>query len=316
MRTSQQNVSLSRETFHCAKQTSACLAELYEHLLNDEKFQFILPGKFQSDKLEGTFGKYRQMNGGNLYASVRQFLEADRSEKMKNLAKVNLKLSEIKDIFKPSKDALNDNITSLASEILSCVMTDDTIDLNPFVPNADLNILYYVAGCFSRTLSYQTQCIACKERLLSSNESSSELTIKKRDFLNQVNRGGLTIPNEVVFLLCIQAWIFYNMIIVQPYLKELIFSCNLSSQKIFETSFLNYLDEFEETQLLFLVPICKESHSFCPFVSKLTRKLFNVFSKNLISELNSEIHKNKKVKNDQKRSPTNYKVKKLQSQTS
>jgi hypothetical protein len=87
---------ISKETMHCAKQTCEAIASLSEYLIHEKNFKIFLPGKCQSDKIEGRFGKYRQMNGGNLYASVRQILEAERTIRVKNLVKLNLELSKIR----------------------------------------------------------------------------------------------------------------------------------------------------------------------------------------------------------------------------
>ena len=68
------------------------------------EFEFVLLGKIQSDKIEGRFGKYRQMVGGNLYASVRQFVEADRTIKMLNLSKMNFAICDVKEMFAEPAD--------------------------------------------------------------------------------------------------------------------------------------------------------------------------------------------------------------------
>ena len=67
----------------CSKHTSAALASLGEFLITEKGFDYFLTGKAQSDKIENQFGKARQMSGGNLYSSVRQFLESDRILKIK-----------------------------------------------------------------------------------------------------------------------------------------------------------------------------------------------------------------------------------------
>jgi hypothetical protein len=87
---------LSWETFSAAKHSSACLADQTEHLLEQEKFQYVLLEKLQSNPLEGRFGTNRQMSGCNMYASVKQIVESDRCLRIKNLEKLNLSLSEIK----------------------------------------------------------------------------------------------------------------------------------------------------------------------------------------------------------------------------
>jgi hypothetical protein len=94
---------LRRPSFTYAKHSSAAIAALSEYLILEKGFTYVLTAKAQSDKIEKQFGICRQMNGGNLYASVRQFLEAHRTIWVKNLASLNLTMSEIKDIFCDSK---------------------------------------------------------------------------------------------------------------------------------------------------------------------------------------------------------------------
>lgn len=308
-----QSVSFSRETFQCAKQSSAVLASLYEQLIEVENFTYFLPGKCQSDKLEGKFGKYRQMIGGNMYASVRQFLEANRSEKIRNLAELNIAINQIKDIFSEPSETVKEVAQKSATDILCCIVTDNSIELVPNVPSSELNILYYVAGCFSRSLCRQTKCQNCKA-LLVSTENISICVNNEADFLNSVNRGGLTKPTELVFILCIQAWHFFQSIMAQPALKHFLVSENVHSRLVFQTAFEMYLNEFEETRLVFLVQTCQTRHSFKPFAWKLSKKLFNIFSKNLVADFNSAIAYSTPNRNtNTKRLSNVHKVTKLQS---
>ena len=54
------NHGLTKETFQAARHTSEGVASICEFLLTDKKFDFVLPIKFQNDKIEGKFGKIRQ----------------------------------------------------------------------------------------------------------------------------------------------------------------------------------------------------------------------------------------------------------------
>jgi len=42
-------------------------------------FEYILPGKLQTDNLKRRFGLYRRLCGANYYVSVAQVLEAEKS---------------------------------------------------------------------------------------------------------------------------------------------------------------------------------------------------------------------------------------------
>ena len=133
-------------------------------------------------------------------------------------------------------------------------------------------------------------------------------------FFNQVNRGGLTIPSEICFLACIQAWSLYQTLSGSQNLQNLLYSSNLSSRKIFEVVLLKYIDTSEETQLLFRNRCCEKGHSFSSFLASFAQKMFNLFSKNFVAVLNSEIHSKKRPNsNESKRNPSKHKISKLQS---
>ena len=315
---------LSKETFMCAKHSTAALANLSEHLLEEENFEYFLTGKAQSDKLEHRFGKSRQMSGGNLYASVRQFLESDRTIQIKNLAKLNLSLSEIKDLFTESLHEKNEKVEEIADQIFQCLNSTARIEQCPQVPSTEANILFYVAGRFALSLCNKENCLNCKEHLVSTQDDSnfqvvnipdkdSETEIEKQ-YLNQVNRGGLTIPSEFIFMTCVQAWNYHSLIVKDPHLSSLLFTPNISAQKIFQHSFLKYLDSNESSSRFFLLNLCKSGHSSSEHVFQIAGKIFNLFSKNFVSDKNSEIHSLKGRKEPEaKREPTKIKVAKLQS---
>ena len=322
---SESKCKLSRETFMCSKHTSAALASLGEFLITEKGFDYFLTGKAQSDKIENRFGKARQMSGGNLYTSVRQFLESDRILKIKNLASLNRSMAEIRDIFSEANQAHSELTEALGAEIASKFLEDDEVELSPPVPIADANVLFYVAGSFSRSLCYHSTCSSCKERLVPPNSenvqfavinlsSDSSLIESPTALFDQVNRGGLTIPSELAFLTCIQAWKFYGEIINRPELKRLLFTPNSSSQILFQTALVKVLLSTEETKATFLTDECGQGHKFEAFTLLLTRKIFNLFSKNFASAANSEIHSKKsRLSYNSKRDPVGFKVSKLQS---
>ena len=49
--------------------------------------EYVLTGKIQSDFLEMRFGRYRQLNGVNYFATERQFLQAEKAIRVKSLIK-------------------------------------------------------------------------------------------------------------------------------------------------------------------------------------------------------------------------------------
>ena len=75
---------LSGPTFHAAKITTANLVHIANDLLDKKNIENVLFGAIQSDYLEGRFGWYRQLCGGNYFNSVLQFLQAEKKTKKKH----------------------------------------------------------------------------------------------------------------------------------------------------------------------------------------------------------------------------------------
>ena len=314
-----QGSGLSRETFQAAKHSSECIAALSEHLIEEKSFKYVLPIKFQNDKIEGRFGKIRQMCGGNIFASTRQFLESERSLRLMNLANLDLDHHEIKEIFSKSKQERDENSDELSHKIVSSVVTDsDFVELVPNIPSSDKDTLLYVTGSFARQLVLSTNCEGCEKLLLdSSPEPEGTLVSQSLSFISQVNRGRLSFPTELSFLVCCHAWQLYSAIINDVELKKLLHSPTASGRKVFTKALTKYFESSDETRLFFLDQTCSNGHYFFAHLQSFASKCFNVFTKNFVSELNSQIHRQKQRNHssEQKRNPTDYKVTKLQSQT-
>ena len=60
------------------KHTVKCYTELVPYLLNKLGLKFALPGRFQTDDLEGRFGKHRRFAGTNYHISVREIKESEK----------------------------------------------------------------------------------------------------------------------------------------------------------------------------------------------------------------------------------------------
>ena len=58
---------------------------LIQHLLETKGLGYILTGNIQPDPLEKRFGRYRQLSGANYFGSEKQFLDAEKSIRVKFL---------------------------------------------------------------------------------------------------------------------------------------------------------------------------------------------------------------------------------------
>ena len=319
----------SPETFQAAVQTSEGLASLSEYLILEKQQSYVLLGKIQSDRLEGRFGKLRQMAGGNMFASVRQFLESERTLKIQNLASLDLSLSEIWDMFQNSSQEKSIVLEALASEIINSLDLTE-MGQKPFnLHENDENSLFYVASYFSRSIKKGLKCEECQSLLTSSDiaavnitlEHDPKLTLEENQsrvsYINEVNRGGLVYPSELMFSACLLAWELYQKIRSKPDLSEKLLQPNISSQRLFSLCFLLYLKSAEATRLQLIHFECLNGHEFSGIMEFLGKKFFNVVSKNFVSQKNSEIHAKKKRPADEsesKRISSVLKVKKLQSE--
>lgn len=70
---------LTQDTYTAVLHTTSTLIEVCKYLLTELEFDFVLLGKFQTDGLEGRFGQYRQLSGGNSLVSVQQVLESEKN---------------------------------------------------------------------------------------------------------------------------------------------------------------------------------------------------------------------------------------------
>ena len=97
---------LSRPTFNAALQTSGAFPPLIDYLLDECNIEYVLSGHIQSDFLESRFGWYRQLCGANYYNSVLQFMQAEKTIRMRSLVKMGFSLTGIKNIFESTADEI------------------------------------------------------------------------------------------------------------------------------------------------------------------------------------------------------------------
>ena len=64
------NSDLANEIFTACLQSMRAMPSLAKYLLYKHEFEYVLPGKFMSDPIEGRFGWYRQVNGANFNKAV------------------------------------------------------------------------------------------------------------------------------------------------------------------------------------------------------------------------------------------------------
>ncbi len=308
---------LTEETFLACIQTTFATIEVTRELLGNDEFRYVLTGNLQSDPIERRFGWYRQLAGSNYFVSVRQILEAEKSIRLKSLVKyAGLSISEVKETFEVA-EAAQDLEVQEESDKLNMILEHNVTDLTALNVE-DTNIVFYIAGCFARSLCKNLKCLHCIN-LLKKNDDIPEMRFetadsllheeRKKDFIDQINRGGLCYPSDSVFMTCLHVWKFYHDIVSQSEAKEHMITAS-EPRKVFVHAFMTVCVDQEETNCL-MSQECEDGHEFKKYFERLTYKMFNTFMKNVCAEKNSEIHKGKKRSLN---TSDSRKIKKLQSE--
>ena len=206
----------------------AALANLSTYLVEKCNFSSAFPGVFVNDWIERRFGRYRQFHGGNYYVSVRQVFEAEKKIKVSTLLKYHdFKLKDMQvldDTEKEEQEA--QNLLSFPVSTLP--------DISCFC-SEDRNIILYVSGYVSFSLSKSLKCSDCKNHI---NEEKILEIICDSDVFNESdlfltelrNRGGLKYPSAFVFTQSSIAYYVFGLIKEDNfYVKNIYYSRHVSS---------------------------------------------------------------------------------------
>ena len=308
---------LSDPTFKTFRQVSSTVPLLLKYLLENHDIKYILTGKLQSDFLEKRFGRYRQLSGANYFVTEKQFLEAEKSIRIKSLIKFSrYSIKDVQVIMKKDKVIDENIIKSHVDYIIDCISEAGKID----VPISDSNIIYYVAGFIAKVLKQKFKCQGCIDFLTSvdGEDEMPDLIIKDipeecKNFIDMINRGGLVKPSMVVNLLCIGAWELYQVLMNNDDSKSYFLKCKVH-RPVF-TGCFNWFVRNSDDYLFLLGMKCSNDHSFELMIKKIAEKFFNVMATNFVKDINSDIHSKKKRSTSNKLTPSSAKIRKLQSST-
>ena len=130
-------------------QTSRSFPLLVQHLLELKQLSYILTGNIQSDPLEKRFGRFRQLSGANYFESVKQFLDAEKSIRMRSLIKSSGYTMEVHDILQKDESKAQAQFEHYASTVTKMMLHKP--DLSN-IAKMDRDIVYYEAGFISRSV--------------------------------------------------------------------------------------------------------------------------------------------------------------------
>lgn len=181
--------ALTTDTANALHVTLLGLADMTRTLLRTN-FDYVLLGKYQSDRIEGEFGKWRQMVGGNYFISVEQIQHC-------------LNLCHLKLFHDLEVGAGNDQLEDCCLLVLDNSDPDLDLVVNCFVQCSELSkeersVTYYIAGY-----------IAKKENLAILGEPPTLL--EESEFTSLVSRGKLTHPSKDLFELACYCFTFFKL---------------------------------------------------------------------------------------------------------
>jgi hypothetical protein len=131
-------------------------------------------------------------------------------------------------------------------------------------------------------------------------------------WLDQVNRGGLITPSQLSVISLAHAWFFFETLMKNPSSKTFLLSTVSNQMSVFVRALTLKMKEVSETKTI-LDTVCVDGHKFQKHFQEISGRMFNIASKNLVTEINSVIHASKKRSNFSKSSSTR-KIAKLQSE--
>ena len=182
-----------KQTFLSCQQTSQSFPLLVKYLIEKRGLDYVLIGNFHSDPLERRFGRYRQLNGANYFGSEKQFLEGEKSIRVKSLIKFSkYTMKEVVNIL-GTDDSKQNEAVELHSETVSNMMLPKSTRCRML----DRDIVYYVAEFVARSIKKGVKCVSCGNIL--GSDSGVEMKIdgisplECQSFLDMINRGGLVI---------------------------------------------------------------------------------------------------------------------------
>ena len=312
---------LSNQTFECAIRSCNAIIELVPYLF--EKYpdlDFILLGNICSDFLEGRFGWYHQLCGGNYYNCVLQFLQAEKTIRLRSLVSMGYDMKEINQIFSEASvnktKEQNAEIKLFVDDLDEFRFTDDSA-----LTDADKSLLFYIAGYIAK--SSMSECDECNE-LISPGKAPISVAVEgmidaeesvlaaKEEFLAAITRGGLTKPSDYMYIVSVHAATLFAHIFKDDDTRKA-FLATENPRTTFIETFKKLIKSSELASPLLEIK-CSKGHSHVKYIQRSAFTIFNISGKNYASNLNDELRRAQVKKKMEKRDRERDKIQKLQSQ--
>ena len=257
--------------------------------------------------MEGRFGWWRQLCGGNYYNSVTQFLQAEKTIRLRSLVSTGYDMKEIHQIFSESKVKKTieqqEEIKLFLNDLDNFRFSDDS-DLNV----ADKSLIYYVAGYIAK--SSMSNCENCNDLIspgkvplpvtAESNDDAEESVLQAKEaFVAAVSRGGLTKPSDYLYIASVHAAALYSHIFKEEELRSALLATE-NPRTTFIESF-STLAENDEFSAPLLQIKCNKGHSHIKYIRRTAFTIFNISAKNYASKVNDELRSIEAAKRTEKR---------------
>ena len=228
------------------------------------------------------------MARANYYISCKLLFEAEKKLRTLNLIKSHVDISHL-DISYGHEDH---------SE-MNCDLNFDDVGFEE-IDNMDVveqSTVYYVAGYVGRSISRRNKCRDCKSLLVESDENDAALLDDKHLILNDLNRGGLSLPSDFCYTVCLFSYLFYRQLEETNRRKS--FLCSRNQRNTFLSNVLKKLPSILGIKIAFNKR-CGSGHVL---LNVIITCIFNCFAKNLKRHMNDEHAKHE----DQKRKLLKFK---------
>lgn len=295
---------LTNDTCFALKHTTKSLVNLVQYLFETFEIKYVLLGKFQTDKLEGRFGKYRQMSGSHFHISVTQVLESEK--KLKILSLLKLKSSKfgtfsLKEFSFSDKDE-NDSSSAQLSQNISVFSEIIHKPFNSQVDSAILSSLFYISGyCAHSIIKFVNGCENCLIHITSNSDFSINFTdcesnsAQVSEYLKNLSRGALKQPSELLFEVSIQAYQIFNELISDEYEAEFLKTGRqrIILRELIISNLEQHIEEINEKCIL-----CNKT--LMSILTRASHIISNIFLNNYSKIINNEVYSKNRDQSNRK----------------
>jgi len=194
------------------------LVGLSRYLLGHCGFEYVPPGKEQSDKLEGHFSHLRKLAGGNYWGSARQFLEGEAVIRAKSLVWLSgYTLGTVAVEMRPVADqrrASDEETIQLLSE------RTKEADRPEEFPEGTEEALNHLGGYLAYSVRKKHKCSSCVELLANQHgkppdevrapSDDTENSPELKGFTELLNRKRLMCPSVACIQLVKEVCLLYR----------------------------------------------------------------------------------------------------------